>query len=125
MKIYHVISIFLIVFIISGCSSKGMMTAGHNGKKYWNPGNCSQFKYNRNDPDTISCVTDGELNGTVLNPVGQQQLDNYYQEQKISKTSSSSNNNSNIVSCYKFGDLSRRISQFNGMFCPYGYMKAF
>lgn len=117
--------IFLLAAILSltACSSKGMMTAGHNGKKYWNPGNCKTYRYYNNNPDVIHCTTDGKANGTTLRPVDQQQLDNYYREKELSSSESSSE--SNTVQCVKFGDISfnKKIHTFNGTICPLGYLK--
>ena len=123
-------AIFLATTLIQGCSSTGMMTAGHNGKKYWNPGNCSQYRYYNNNPDRIYCVSNGQENGVVLEPVSQQQLENYYRENEISnKSSRNSNYNSpsNTVSCYRFGDLSfnKEIRTFSGGVCPMGWLEAF
>ena len=69
------------LLVLGGCSSKGMMTADHNGKKYWNPGNCEQYRYSYSNPDAIRCMHDGSETGQVLYPVDQQQLNNYYREQ--------------------------------------------
>jgi len=120
---------------IQGCSSTGMMTAGHNGKKYWNPGNCQQYKYYGHDPDKIHCVTNEKENGTILEPVGQQQLENHYRERGISNQSSGNSSNgstpynglNNTVSCYRMGDLSfnKEIRTFSGMVCPLGWFQAF
>jgi hypothetical protein len=112
------------VLLFSGCSSTGMMTAGHNGKKYWNPGNCSKYEYYYSNPDKIHCITNGVKNGAVLEPVSQQQLDNHYREQELSSSSSNSSSN-NTVSCYRMGDIgyNKKIETFNGGICPLGYLK--
>ena len=134
MKNNKILSYLLLplLLVIHGCSSTGMMTAQHNGKKYWNPGNCPQYTYNYNDPDRLYCVVNGQQNGVVLQPVDQQQLDNYYREQEISNRSLSSPSPSysppsNTVNCYRTGDLryNKEIRTFNGMVCPLGWLQAF
>lgn len=117
---------------LTGCSATGMMTAGHNGKKYWNPGNCDQYRYYYNDPDRLHCVTNGQENGTVLQPVDQQQLDNHYREQEINSRSSGNAGSSysapsNTVNCYRMDDIryNKEIKTFNGMVCPIGWLKQF
>lgn len=75
------IAILGLVFLI-GCSGTGMMTAGHNGKMYWNPGNCSQYIYYNNDPDALRCLNNGQETGVVLRPADQQQVNNYYRQQE-------------------------------------------
>lgn len=120
-----IFSFTLTVIFIQGCSSTGMMTAGHNGKKYWNPGNCKQYRY-YNNSDKIYCATNGETNGTVLEPVDQRQLENYYREQEIKKQSSVGSA-SNTVNCSRFGNFSfnREIKTFSGMVCPMGWVQEF
>ena len=115
------------LLFLQGCSTSGMMTARHNGKKYWNPGNCSQFQYYKNNSDKIHCVTDGKLNGTVLEPVDQQQLQNYYREQEINKQSSGGSRSSDTINCSRMGDLSfnKEIKTFTGMVCPLGWLQAY
>lgn len=123
-----IFSILIIgMFFLQGCSTTGMMTAGHNGKKYWNPGNCNQYKYYNNNPDKIHCATDGQLNGTVLEPVSQQQLQNHYREQEVNKKSSGGGNYSDTINCYRMGDLSfnKEIKTFTGMVCPLGWLQAY
>ena len=117
---------------INGCSTTGMMTAGHNGKKYWNPGNCSQYTYYDDDPDYLYCLTNGRGNGITLEPVNQQQLDNYYREQEIISRStgnagSSYSAPSNTVNCYRMDDIryNKEIRTFSGMVCPVGWLKQF
>jgi len=109
-----------------------MMTAGHNGKKYWNPGNCSQYTYYDDDPDYLYCLTNGQGNGTTLQPVDQQQLDNYYREQEIISRSSGNAGSSysapsNTVNCYRMDDLryNKEIRTFIGMVCPLGWLQQF
>lgn len=75
-----------ISLLFSGCSSRGMMTAGHNGKKYWNPGNCSQYKYSYSNPDVLRCVHNGEETGQILTPASRQQVaDDRYEKEQTSK----------------------------------------
>lgn len=123
----------LVVTVISGCSTSGMMRAQHNGKQYWNPGNCESFNYNYSDPDTLYCLTDGVRNGQVLRPASQQQIDNYYREQELSQNNSAnslssySGSSSNTVNCYSINDirLNKEIKTFNGSICPMGYLQKF
>lgn len=115
------------LFLIQGCSTSGMMTARHNGKKYWNPGNCSQYQYQQSNPDKIYCVSDGRPNGVVLEPVDQQQLQNYYREREIERNSYQGGGSNGTVSCSRMGDFSfnKEIRAFTGMVCPPGWLPAF
>ncbi len=120
-------SIIIGIFLLQGCSTTGMMTARHNGKKYWNPGNCNQYQYYHTNPDKIYCATDGKLNGTVLEPVDQQQLQNYYREREINNRSSGGGGSSNTINCSRMGDFSfnKEIKTFTGMVCPLGWLQAY
>lgn len=83
MRLVHIGLINLSLLLLSGCASKGMMTAEHNGKMYWNPGNCSQYRYFYSNPDPIKCVNEnGQETGQVLYPVDQQQIANYRYNQE-------------------------------------------
>lgn len=87
-KTIFAMSFYLLIFGFSGCSSKGMMTAGHNGKMYWNPGDCSQYRYYQNDPDSLKCLQDGVETGLIIKPIDQQQADNYFRQQEMDQRSS-------------------------------------
>jgi len=74
-------------FALHGCASTGYNTANHNGKLYYFPNNCSQFRYSYSNPDELHCVGDnGQLTGRVLHPADAQQVANYkYQREQNQK----------------------------------------
>ncbi len=74
-------------FFLSGCATSGFGTARHNGKLYYFPENCSQFRYSYSNPDELHCVGDnGQLTGVVLHPADAQQMANYkYQKEQEQK----------------------------------------
>lgn len=72
----------LIAIIFSGCSSRGYVTANHNGKMYWNPGNCNQYRYYNSNPDNLHCMKDGVETGQILTPASSSQIQAYYQKQQ-------------------------------------------
>jgi len=89
-KIISSISIlaFILSFILSGCASTGYKTANHNGKLYYFPENCSQFRYSYANPDELRCLgNDGQLTGRILHPADSQQVANYkYQQEQNQKS---------------------------------------
>lgn len=92
-KSFGMICILLITVFLTGCSSAGMMTARHNGKMYWNPGNCSSFTYSYSNPDVLKCSENGVATGFNLYPADQQQINNYrYQEENTQSALDGLNN---------------------------------
>lgn len=78
--------IFIVVFALAfvGCSSAGYFQANHNGRYYWNPGNCDAFEYYNDDSSgAIYCMTDNQRNGIVLYPASNEEVMLYNQQQAI------------------------------------------
>lgn len=78
--------IFIVVFVLAfvGCSSAGYFQANHNGRYYWNPGNCDAFEYYNDDSSgAIYCMTDNQRNGIVLYPASNEEVMLYNQQQAI------------------------------------------
>lgn len=67
---------------ISGCSSRGYNTANHNGKYYYFPDNCSQFRYYNSDRDRLYCLNNGQETGVVITPASNAQVQNHLYQQR-------------------------------------------
>jgi hypothetical protein len=58
------------------------MQAHHNGKWYWNDGNCDRFYYSYNS-DEIECTdSEGNRNGIVLYPASNEEVSAYFERQR-------------------------------------------
>lgn len=125
-KRLHLILIFS-AFFTYGCSTTGMITAPHNGKKYWNPGNCDRYRYDPGSSDRIYCQTKNSFNGTVLDPASDQQIENYYREQETMMQYSRRGHSSRNINCYNMFDISynKEIKTFSGNTCPYGWLESY
>lgn len=77
-----IFSFFLISVLFSGCATSGFGTAKHNGKMYYFPENCRQYRYSYSDPDTLKCVNDGVETGQVIRPADSEQLAAYQQKRQ-------------------------------------------
>ena len=83
-KIILSLALVFNIVALTGCAYSGYRQAGHNGKYYWYNANedCSQYRYNQNNPDIIYCVDkNGKLTGTAKHPATPAQLAQYRYEQ--------------------------------------------
>lgn len=130
--------------IMYGCSSVGstggMVQAKHNGKFYWFPPDCPQYRYSNDNPDRLYCILNGEPTGRVLDPADQQQMQYHYQEEErraqqwreLGESArnlgrNAYGNSGSTINCHQFGDFSfnKEIKTFKGSTCPLGWTPAY
>lgn len=97
--------------ILTGCSTVGYQTAGHNGKTYYIPAQCEKYSYSYADPDTLYCYHKGIATGQIVTPADSQQVENYYRQQEANRQAWADVNESlkklapktTNTNCYNYG----------------------
>ena len=114
MKNNILICLFIVGFGLSGCTTKGFGTAGHNGKLYYFPVNCGDYSYSYTNPDELYCINNGVNTGQRLKPADNQQIQSFrYQQQKnkndwneLNKAIKSMTPKRTNTNCYSFDSYS-------------------